>query len=127
MIYINSLTFQILSDIPKESEHAFTEDSEQMSERPRENGHVPKDTPTNFKGNGMLPSFLRDNFKLQALKQQTKHLKTLDDHIYEGKLADNVNSEWRDISNVLDRLFLVLYLLIFVITTLSFLLQCIIQ
>lgn len=116
-----------MSDMQRESDNSSSLDAEQPAEKPRENGHVLSDKNTNapFKNNGLLPSFVRDNFKLETLKQQTKHLQNIDEHMSQDQMLENVNSEWRDISNVLDRLFLVLYLLIFIITTLAFLMQCV--
>ena len=51
---------------------------------------------------------------------QNRFLKHLDDK----KEEDEINSEWRDLANIMDRLFLVFYSLITVIVTLVFMLQC---
>ena len=51
------------------------------------------------------------------------NIKLLDDK----KTEDEINSEWRDLANIMDRLFLVIFLLITVIVTLALMLQCVVQ
>lgn len=112
--------------MPRESVNSSSNDDDEHANKPRENGHIPTgNTNTNFKNNGLLPSLVRDNFKLETMKQQTKHLQNIEDQLSQAQMLENVNYEWRDISNVLDRLFLVLYMLIFIITSLAFLMQCV--
>ena len=55
--------------------------------------------------------------------EQNRFLKHMDDK----KREDEINSEWRDLANIMDRLFLVIYSLITVIVTLALMLQCAIQ
>ena len=55
----------------------------------------------------------------------SKYLKNIDKSFKEKDREYDVNSEWRDVSNVLDRLFLVLYLLITVAVSLTLILHVI--
>ena len=46
---------------------------------------------------------------LDESTNQQHYLKSLDNHFKARDKEEDINSEWRDISNVLDRLFLILY------------------
>ncbi|XP_052280335.1 neuronal acetylcholine receptor subunit alpha-9-like isoform X1 [Dreissena polymorpha] len=55
----------------------------------------------------------------------TTNLKRIVGHLEEDHLNESISAEWRDISNVMDRFFFILYALVTVITTMSFLLQAV--
>ncbi|XP_045216812.2 neuronal acetylcholine receptor subunit alpha-10-like isoform X2 [Mercenaria mercenaria] len=76
------------------------------------------------KRNGVLPSFVIRDPTVEALKDQTRYVRVIAEHYTQQKREADVNSEWRDLSNILDRVFLIMYLLVTCITTLSLLLQC---
>lgn len=80
-----------------------------------------------MKQNGVVPGFVIRDPTIEAIRQQTEYVKSIEETYAQHKTEDDVNSEWRDLSNVLDRVFLILYLLITIITTLSFILQCLWQ
>ena len=54
---------------------------------------------------------------------QRRYLKSIDKYFKEKDREEDINSEWRDASNVLDRLFLVFYLLITVVVSLTLILH----
>ena len=73
--------------------------------------------------NGRIPALGgKENTNIPE-SEQNRFLKHLDD----TKRKDEINSEWRDLANIMDRLFLVIYSLITVIVTLALMLQCAIQ
>ncbi|WAQ98008.1 ACHA9-like protein [Mya arenaria] len=94
------------------------------------NNHITMDNHSPMiKRNGVLPGFVRSN-KVDgqmdgSLNLKERYLRRIVSHLEDDQNKEDLGSEWRDISNVLDRLFLVLYILILVITTLSFLLQAV--
>lgn len=83
-------------------------------------------TPFNktVKRNGVVSGFVIRDPTIEAIRQQTEYVKSIEENYAQQKKEDDVNSEWRDLSNILDRVFLILYLLVTIITTLSFILQC---
>lgn len=100
-----------------------------MGESDNDSGNVSDDRKNQvsddkpIKNNGLVPGFLVRDPSLLYLKEQTKQLKSIANH-FEGGTQEDVNNEWREISNILDRLFLILYIIITVVTTLAFILQC---
>lgn len=76
------------------------------------------------KRNGVLPSFVIRDPAIEAIREQTACLQNIEESYAQHKNEDDVNSEWRDLSNILDRVFLIIYVLVTIITTLSFILQC---
>lgn len=82
------------------------------------------------KRNGLIPGIpglnIRERTNLQSV-EQIKYLKTVDDYLDGKRKVDNINSEWRDLANVMDRIFLLIYSLTTFIVTLAFLLQCVVQ
>jgi len=64
---------------------------------------------------------------VKCLKQQTEHLENIWGHVASTEHKEKINSEWRDISNVLDRFCLFMYMLVLIGTTLTFTLVAIIK
>ena len=87
--------------------------------------HIPPSTPP--KRNGFIPPFSTRNTLNVTPYEPNKFLKHVDEFIDEKRKEDDINSEWRDLANILDRFFLLLYSLTTLIVTLAFLLQCIVQ
>ncbi|KAL4227838.1 hypothetical protein ACF0H5_013275 [Mactra antiquata] len=75
--------------------------------------------------NGLTQGFVVHDSTTEFLQQQTKHLKYIADRYKSDDNAANDNNEWREISNILDRVFLILYLFVMTVTTLAFILQCV--
>ena len=48
---------------------------------------------------------------------------SIEQYFREKQKEDDINSDWRDVSNLLDRLFMILYVFVTVIVTLVFLLH----
>ncbi|XP_060555514.1 neuronal acetylcholine receptor subunit alpha-10-like isoform X2 [Ruditapes philippinarum] len=99
--------------------------------RMRENCEKMADSPNNshshnqtMKRNNVLPNFVIRDPTIDALKEQTQCIRNIEEHFIDQKKEDDINSEWRDLSNILDRVFLIMYLLVTIITTLSLILQC---
>ena len=65
-----------------------------------------------------------ENKTEQLLQQQLQSLKKIED-LSRQSLDDSINAEWHDISNITDRLFLIIYSLVSIITTLIFMIQMI--
>ena len=93
---------------------------------------TPSDEQFSIKGippkkNGLLPPFnTREKFNVPSY-EPNKFLKHVDDFIDDKKQEDDINSEWRDLANIMDRFFLLIYSLTTLIVTLAFLLQCVVQ
>ena len=88
-----------------------------------------KDIPPSVppKTNGFIPPFsTRERLNVPPY-EPNKFLKHVDEFIDDKRREDDINSEWRDLANVMDRFFLLLYSLTTVIVTLAFLLQCVVQ
>ena len=70
--------------------------------------------------NGLIPALGYGEKSNVSTYEQNKFLKHLDDK----KREDEINSEWRDLANTMDRFFMLMYSLTTVIVTLVFMLQC---
>ena len=103
--------------------------SEQYHIKEQNNGHTKEDRnateqngnlETQQKRNGLIKVIDSKGRTNASAYEQNRFLKHLDDK----KREDEINSEWRDLANIMDRLFLVIYSLITVIVTLALMLQC---
>ena len=91
------------------------------------NHHSHKDVePGNGKHHSSsLPALPFRDPIMRVLGEQTQSLRCME-RTYRDREADEENQgDWRDIANIMDRLFLILYLLVTIITTLAFLMQCV--
>ena len=80
------------------------------------------------KRNGLIPSINNKHDKSRGNSNVNKlYLQNIDEYVKDKRKDDEINSEWRDLANIMDRVFLILYCLMTLITTLAFLLQCAIQ
>lgn len=77
--------------------------------------------------NGLLPGLDGKDRSSVPPFEQIKILKTLDQNMEDKRKAREVNSEWRDLANIMDRIFLLVYSVTTLIVTLAFLLQCVVQ
>ena len=102
---------------PEPNEHENSNRSEELTNI----SAIPNHT---IKRNNLLPSFAIRDPVIEALKEQTQCIKDIEGHFSQQKREDDINSEWRDLSILLDRVFLIIYLLINIVTTLSLILQC---
>ena len=80
------------------------------------------------KRNGLIPSINSKHDKSKGNSNVNKlYLQNIDEYVKDKRKDDEINSEWRDLANIMDRVFLILYCLMTLIVTLAFLLQCAIQ
>ena len=87
--------------------------------------NIPSVTP---KRNGLIPGIDSKHDKSKKHSHGNKlYLQNVDDYLNDKRKEEEINSEWRDLANIMDRIFLILYALMTVIVTLSFLLQCAVQ
>lgn len=79
-----------------------------------------------MKRNGLInvPGFVYRDPLAEMIKEQTRYVEKIASQVCHQQKEEHVNSEWRDLANILDRVFLILYLLITIVTTLSFILSC---
>ena len=63
-----------------------------------------------------------DQTDTTMLDRQVKQ-ESIEQYFREKQKEDDINSDWRDVSNLLDRLFMILYVFVTVIVTLVFLLH----
>ena len=63
-----------------------------------------------------------DQTDATILDRQVKQ-ESIEQYFREKQKEDDINSDWRDVSNLLDRLFMILYVFVTVIVTLVFLLH----
>ena len=78
-----------------------------------------------LKLNGFIPHFVKRQRAGNRRSVDIHHRDSVGSQMAQDKKA--TAKEWQDVSNVLDRIFLIMYISILVITTLSFLLQAIVQ
>ena len=64
---------------------------------------------------------------LDESSNEQHYLKSLDNHFKERDKEEDINSEWRDVSNVLDRLFLILYVVVTLVVSLTIILRLMYQ
>ena len=114
--------FQLIAeDIDKENINAAY-DAEKI---PSMNGSgFQRSPPFATKVNGFVSTGNDVKSKPQSHKTD---LETVNESLTAKEREDEINSEWRDLANILDRIFLVLYTLVTFIVTLVIMLQCAIQ
>ena len=81
--------------------------------------------PLTPKRNGFLSE--SDGFpekRKSKWEQNTPDLQIVGEYMSEKIMEDTNNADWRDLANILDRIFLCVYSSVTVIVTLVFLLQC---
>ena len=105
--------------IRSEQNHAIEPSNSYPTEEniPNEHFSVKGIQPTK---NGLIPALGGGEKSNFSTYEQNKFLKYLDDKNGEGEIS----SEWRDLANIMDRFFLLMYSLTTMIVTLAFMLQC---
>ena len=96
--------------------------------------HLMKDTRTtdynenNVKDARTLPSpmtkFSANSQSLTCSEEQITMLRNVSKFVESKQIEDDISGEWRDVAFILDRLFLLVYIVLTVMVTILFLLLC---
>ena len=79
----------------------------------------------NIRNVGILPDLQPSMFApaVKVAEEQAKLLKSLSGFVDEKKNEDKITGDWRDLANILDRLFLLVYIILTAVITIVFILM----
>ena len=101
-----------------------------------EENHLTKDTHVDYNENNVknactlpspMPKISTNTQSLTCSEEQITMLRNVSKFVESKQIEDDICGEWRDLAFILDRLFLLLYIVLTVMVTILFLLLCAVQ